>query len=439
MSGPRGTRPRDAGRVGIVEGWELRQARQREANSGAWKGLIFVVVAIAAIVVGGWIVARPVLGPAVTGLFADNPGIIRIPILADLLRAELGDRIGAPAGDSEEEIRFVIEGGQTIDQIQENLVEAGLLADTMAFRYLVVSDRVDQLIQAGTYTMTPRMSPSDVVSRLAGDPDPPTPVINLALRPGLRIEQIVAYLEQQTQEAGLELDPAEFRELATNPHAELLDEYTFLRQVPDGNSLEGFLPGGVYPVEVTINADEFLQMLLQRWEDESGELVSQARRKGVDFYDALTIASLVEREVKADVDRRRVAGVYWNRLDPKLNGATGGLMQADPTVVYATDSMALDDMRLNRWPEYLFWDTLGVADLASVNVSQQLQSHQTYQNPGLPDWPIASPTRASIEAALDPDKRKRLMFFYACPGSDTHTFARTAGQHARNIAKCKPE
>ena len=166
--------------------------------------------------------------------------------------------------------------------------------------------------------------------------------------------------------------------------------------------------------------------------------MAQARRKGVDFYDALTIASLVEREVKVDGDRRKVAGVYWNRLDERLNGATGGLMQADPTVVYATDTMALEDRNLNRWPDYLFWDTLGVADLATVDVSPRLRSHQTYQNPGLPDWPIASPTRKSIEAALDPDRRKDLLFFYACPGSDTHTFARSAAQHARNIAKCKP-
>jgi len=437
MSGPRGTQSR--GRVGIVEGWEVRQARQREANSGAWKGLLFVVIAIVLLVVGGWIAARPVLGPAVTGLFEDNTGIIRIPILSDLLRAELGDRVGAPAGDSDEEIPFVIEAGQTIDEIQANLVTAGLLKDTTAFKYLVVSDRVDQLIQAGTYTMTPRMSPSEVVARLAGDPDPPTPVINLALRPGLRIEQIVAYLEQQTQEAGLQLDPAEFLELATNPPKELREAYSFLRQVPDGNSLEGFLPGGVYPVEITINADEFLQTLLQQWEEDNGELIPQARRKGVDFYDALVIASLVEREVKDDSDRRKVAGVYWNRLDEKLNGATGGLMQADPTVVYATDTMALDDRRLGRWPEYVFWDTLGVSDLATVDVSPRLQSHQTYQNPGLPDWPIASPTRKSIEAALNPDKRKDFMFFYACPGSDTHTFARTARQHDSNIARCKPE
>ena len=67
-----------------------------------------------------------------------------------------------------------------------------------------------------------------------------------------------------------------------------------------------------------------------------------------------------------------------------------------------------------------------------------MQSYQTYQNPGLPDWPIATPTRASLEAALESQHQdKGLLFFYACPGSDTHTFAKTAAQHSRNIAKCQ--
>jgi UPF0755 protein len=438
VSGPQTPQPRSGQRVGIVEGWELRRARQRDANSGAWKGLVFVVVLLIGLVIGGWIVARPVIGPAVTGLFEQNPGILHMPIVADLLRAELGDRLDAPASSQQNDVEFVVDAGQTVDQIQENLVDAGLLTDTLAFRYLVMSDRVDQLIGAGTYTMNTGMSPHEVVGRLAADPDPPTPVVNLALRPGLRIEQIAAYLQAQTEETELSLDPKEFLDLATNPRPELFDEFPFLRQVSEGNSLEGFLAGGLYPVPIDINADEFLHLLLQEWEDDSGDLVAQARKKGIDFYDALTVASLVEREVKVDSDRARVAGVYWNRLDPKLNGATGGLMQADPTVVYATDSMALDELAMGKWPNYLFWDTLGVADLATVNVSQELQSHQTYQQPGLPDWPIATPTRASIEAALDPDRRKDFLFFYACPGSDTHTFAKTAAQHSRNIAQCGP-
>ena len=431
-------KPRSGQGVGIVEGWELRRARQRDANSGAWKGLLFVVILLIGLVIGGWVVARPVIGPAITGLFEQNPGILHMPIVADLLRAELGDRVNAPASSEQNEVKFVIDAGQTVDQIQENLVDAGLLTDTMAFRYLIMSDRVDQLIEAGTYTMNTGMSPHDVVGRLAAAPDAPTPVVNLALRPGLRIEQIAAYLQAQTEETELSLDAKEFLDLATNPKPELFDEFPFLRQVSEGNSLEGFLAGGLYPVPIDINADEFLHLLLQEWEEDSGDLVAQARKKGIDFYDALTVASLVEREVKVDSDRAKVAGVYWNRLDPKLNGATGGLMQADPTVVYATDSMALDDLAMGKWPNFLFWDTLGVADLATVTVSPELQSHQTYQQPGLPDWPIATPTRASIEAALDPDTRKDFLFFYACPGSDTHTFAKTAAQHSRNIAQCGP-
>jgi UPF0755 protein len=436
VSAPLTPQPRGGQRVGIVEGWELRRARQRGANSGAWKGLVFVVVLLVGLVVGGWIVARPVIGPALTGLFEQNPGVLHMPIVADLLRAELGDRLVKPASSEVTEVAFVIDPGQTVDEIQANLVDAGLLTDGVAFKYLIMSDRVDQLLQAGTYSMDTGMSPQAVVTRLAAAPDPPTPVVNLALRPGLRIEQIAAYLQAQKEETELQLDPKEFLDLATNPRPELFDEFPFLRQIPEGNSLEGFLAGGVYPVPVDISADEFLHLLIQEWEDDTGELVAQARKKGVDFYDALTIASLVEREVKSDKDRAKVAGVYWNRLDPKLNGSTAGLMQADPTVVYASDSMALDELAMAKWPSYLFWDTLGVADLATVNVSPELQSHQTYQQAGLPSWPIATPTRASVEAALDPDKRKDFLFFYACPGSDTHTFAKTAAQHSRNIAQC---
>ena len=171
----------------------------------------------------------------------------------------------------------------------------------------------------------------------------------------------------------------------------------------------------------------------------SGDLVVQARKKGIDFYDVLTIASLVEREAKVDATGPRIAGVYWNRLDPKLNGETGGLMQADPTVVYASDTMALDDLAIGKWPDYLFWDTLGVADLRHRQREPwKLQSHQTYQNPGLPDWPIVSPTRSlPSRPRSSPTPRAGTLYFYACPGSDTHTFAKTAAQHSRNIEKCE--
>ena len=129
--------------------------------------------------------------------------------------------------------------------------------------------------------------------------------------------------------------------------------------------------------------------------------------------------------------------MYWNRLDPEVNAETGGLLQADPTVVYATDSMALEETNLAKWDEYLFWDLLGVADYASVEVDQRYDSFQTYQNAGLPDWPIVTPSAKSLEAALEPATKSKLLYFYACPDSDTHKFAKNLSQHQRNIDNCE--
>ncbi len=427
------------GRVGIVENWELRQDNKQDANAGAFKGLIFVIVALALIVVGGWYAARPMIGPAVVGVFEDSPGIVNVPIAQDLLAAEFADRLDSPAGSGDREIEFVVEPGQTVAEIQSNLVDAGLLADESAFYYAVVRDRVDELIQAGTYTMTPQITPAGIAARLEADPDPPTPMIALDMRPGRRIEQTVAYLQQEVErdDIDLEIDPNEFKRLARNPTKKLREQYPFLQQIPDGNTLEGFLYPATYEVPVDITAEELLHQMLQTWEERMGQFVNQARNKGVDFYDALTIASFVEREAKVGKDRPKIAGAYWNRLDKKVyKGQTNGLMQADPTVVYATDSMALEDLGIKQWDEYVFWDLLGLSDYSTVEVDPKYTSFQTYQNKGLPDWPIATPTVASMRAALNPATKSGNLFFYACPGSDTHKFAKTANQHNRNIESC---
>ena len=184
-----------------------------------------------------------------------------------------------------------------------------------------------------------------------------------------------------------------------------------------------------------MTAEELIRQLLENWDDEHGDIVSQARKKNVDFYDLLTVASIVERETPRDNERRRIAGVYWNRLDPRTSGETAGFLNADPTVIYGADTVALEDRPLSRWTSHVFWDALDQS-LGDVTLPPRLASFQTYQNPGLPAWPIATPSRASLEAALDPDRKKRLLYFYACPGKDSHTFARTLAQHNKNIARC---
>jgi len=437
VSGP-APQGRGQGRVGVVEGWELRKDKRqkKDANSGAFKGLAFVIVALVLITVGGWFAARPVMGPALTGLFQDSPGIVNLPIVSDLLAAELSDRLDKPVGSGDREAEFVVEAGQSVDEITTSLVDQGLLADEVAFKYAVVTDRVDELLKAGKYTITPPITPAAIAARLAGDPDLPTPVVLLDMRHGRRIEQHVAYLQQETEETDLELDPKEFLRLARNPDTSLRKQYKFLSKAPADNSLEGFLIGGAYEVPIDITAEELVHQMLGRWDKASSKYVALAPKKDYDFYEALTIASLVEREAKADSDRAKIAGVYWNRLNPKVNKQTDGLMQADPTVVYATDSMALKDLAVKKWDEYVFWDLLGRTDYSTVDVDKPYESFQTYQNPGLPDWPIVSPSAKSLKATLNPITKTKNLFFYACPGSDTHKFAKTFKQHQKNIDSC---
>jgi UPF0755 protein len=428
--------PRGASnRVGIVEGWEIRRTRRRTPRGGALKGAVFVLLAVVLLGAGGWILARPVIGSAVTGLFQDNPGIIRLPIVGDLLAAELVDRLDRPAAAEGSDIRLTIDEGETIEEIEEDLTELGLLQDPVAFHYLVVNDRVDQLIVAGTYTMSTSMSPRQVVERLAGSPDPPPKVTTLAIRDGLRIDQVAGLLQLMKEDDGLEIDVREFLALANDPPESLKEDYPFLRLLPADRSLEGYLKGGTWEVRLDMTAEELVRELLENWDDEYGDVVSQARKKNLDFYDVLRVASIVERETPRAGEMPRVAGVYWNRLDERTAGDTAGFLNADPTVIYGADSVALQDMPLAEWPSHVFWDALDES-MSEVSLPSRLASFQTYQNQGLPAWPIATPSRDALDAALEPDRKKRFLYFYACPGQDRHTFARTLSQQNRNIAKC---
>lgn len=404
-------------------------------RAGPWQAIIFMLVLLVALGIGGLIFLGPALRDFAYSLANDNPQAMRLPFVADIVRDRVGADLDVAVGTDTRRIDFLIEPGDSVGKVGTGLAAKGLVRDALAFEYLVVTQGLDNKLQVGTFALNAAMTPQAIVDRLQQPPDPPHPTVGVFLRPGLRIEQIAAYLERP-EFSSMEMKVKDLYDLATHPSARLLAAYPWLKHLPKGRSLEGFLAGGTFKgVPTDITAEDLLRLLLDRWGDTIGpSVVEQAKKKGLDFYQVLTVASIVERETAVDAERARIAGVYDNRLDPQLNATR--ILNADPTVVYAVDTRDLRKKPFDQWVKFTFWTTAGQS-LSRVSLPEDLQSYQTYLNPGLPEGPIDTPTLASIQAAIAPDKDGGYLYFYACPDAQRHSFARTLAEQKANIAKCK--
>jgi UPF0755 protein len=277
------------------------------------------------------------------------------------------------------------------------------------------------------------MTPDALVSALLAPPA--VPYIELDLRTGLRLEQITAKL----QTLPLEMDVQAFYELAKKPPKELLNDYPWLQRVlkdaPDGASLEGFLWPGTYRILPDTTPEELVRKMLDGFIAAVGEAKMRVPAdRGLSFYGVLSLASIVEREAVLDDERPLIAGVYQNRLDG-IPGIKNKILNADPTVFYAWDTMKLAELGFDQWRTWTFWKPPGVP-LAQIQVPDALIGYQTYIHPGLIPGPIVTPTVASIDAALHPDTSDKYIYFLAIPdGGGKHVFATTKKEHDANRKK----
>lgn len=418
-SGTMSGRQRLEGRTGLG-----REMRGRRATSPG-RALVLLIVVGGLVLAGFLSFLGPALGRVAFDVASSNPEALRLPFVADVVRDRLGDRLTRPAGDDPLPLRFTIAPGASAREIGRALAEQGLVADELVFHYLVVTRGVGGTLEAGTYRLDRTMTPEQILAALMSGPQRDR-TIAVQLREGLRIEQITAYL----QTLPLETDAEQFYRLATRPPADLRAEYAFLKSLPRGRSLEGYLGAGTFNVLPTISARDLLRALLDRWEETVGrEALARARAERRDFYEVLVLASIVEREVAVEKERRLVAGVYENRLSRGM-----GLF-ADPTVFYAYDTIQLRQLEIHEWPRYAFWTPSGLR-LADHVLTRDLQGFQTYQRRGLPPWPICSPSLASIEAALDPDTESGYLYFVSKnDASHSHAFARTLEEHQANVRR----
>ena len=173
--------------------------------------------------------------------------------------------------------------------------------------------------------------------------------------------------------------------------------------------------GAILPETYDVIRGDSRASVLQRMMDARDRLLAQLwakRQPGLPYaspQDAVTLASIVEKETALPAERPRVAAVYLNRLRAGLN------LTADPTLIYGITRGYPLGRGLTR--SELEADT----------------PYNTYLHPGLPPTPIANPGRASLAAVLDPPHTQEL--FFVADGTGGHAFAGTAAEQAANVAK----
>ena len=404
---------------------------------GIIKFLLFAGVLAGVVLLVLLTALRPVVRAGVVDwAWSNSWAITRIPFVADLVREDLGTSLTSPAGTDSAESVFVVNPGDTPADLAPRLAADGYVTNERAFLYVAITTALGDHLASGSFVLRKDMTADEVVEALVNARFTVT-TMKITFREGLRIEQMTALL----QTLDTSIDPREFYELATHPPAELLADYEWLH-LPKGASLEGFLYPDTYevvtesdggPTEVT-TAEDLIRMLLDQFLAVVGEeRMNVPDSRGMTFYQIVTLASIVEHEAgPGDKERALIAGVYQNRLDG-LKGVAR-ILNADPTVKYAVDTMALEDLGFDQWQDYFFWEVPS-GPMADVQVDPSLQGFQTYQVAGLIPSPISTPSLASIDAALKPDQLKGFLYFVQIPDTKTHAFAKTLEEHNANLKK----
>ena len=341
-----------------------------------------------------------------------------------------------PTSDDDRVIAFEIELGTPARAISEQLALAGLIHDAELFEAYVRSTGQAQELKAGTFLLRANMTPVEIAEALL---DEQAAGIAVTIREGWRLEQVADSLEQAGIVSGEEyrgtaqvpdlsaLNRIASTQSGTAPHVDppaccavKSDRWPFLEERPEGASLEGFLFPATYQLPaVEPTAGDLIARQLDAFAARMMPIYLQAEADGTNppsLYEALTLASIVEREAVAAEDRPTIAGVMLNRL------ANGMLLEIDATVQYA---MGYQEESGQWWKTPVFLEEYqGV-----------ISPFNTYLNPGIPPGPIASPGEDSFRAVLYPESHGYFYYVAAADGSGGHVFAETYSEHLENVRR----
>jgi UPF0755 protein len=289
--------------------------------------------------------------------------------------------------------QVVIERGTTLGEAARKLAAAGVIDNVLTFRLLARLRGQESEVRAGEYRFTEHLTQSEVLQAIV------TGGSQIAAWVTIPEGFTAAQIADRLQRAGVGSAAAFSRNFMQQ------------RLLVDGTrtkNLEGFLFPSTYLVPLGASPQEVAApMVAEFFKELPRDAPQRSRTLHVTVPQAVTVASLVEREAKSEIDRPMIAEVIYNRL------RLGMPLQVDASIEYV----------LPRHKSQISFEDLKIDS-----------PYNTYERVGLPPTPIANPGRPSLEAALHPSKGQDLYYVYC--GNGRHVFAKTLAEHQANVARC---
>lgn len=302
-----------------------------------------------------------------------------------------------------QEATVVVEQGSDAKAIGELLVEKKLVGSASDFTKRVSEMGVESQLKPGTYTFAGGTSLDDIVRQIAAGPDMGNA---LTIPEGYKLSDIAAAIATASEGR----ITAEAFTAAASDASVYAASYSFLADAGT-NSLEGFLFPKTYAVADDATADSLVRMMLDQFQKETASLDwSYPQSQGLSIYDAVNLASIVEKESSGDEQiRAKVAAVFYNRLET-TGEPSYGFLQSDATTAY--------EVGHDPTPEEVHAET----------------PYSTYTNKGLPPTPICSPSLDCLKAVCAPDQESLGKYFFFYFEGDSYYFTETYEDHMNTFS-----
>lgn len=299
--------------------------------------------------------------------------------------------------------KFSIEKGESAWEVASNLKKEGLIDGKIGFIIYIYKEGLQSDIKAGEYDLNSSLGSDEIVEIITrGETIEEETSVKVTFPEGWNIKEIAGRLKENN------FSDEKFLELVSTPD-NFSDDYSFVSDIPKGKNLEGYLFPDTYFFDSTLEdeRDVIIKMLDNFDKKLSAEFRAEIERQGKTVYEILTMASILEEEVRDQEDRRVVSGIFWSRLE------SGQAFQSCATLAFILGE--------NK-KQYSYADT-------------QVESpYNTYLYPGLPPGPISNPGLDAIEAAIYPTDTS-YNYFLSNPETGETVFSRTLDEHNLNKVK----